>query len=154
MHSIAVSGRRTTIRLEDEMWESLKAIAQLEGCTISDLCTSINAQIKHSENLSSAIRVFVMKYYRDKATAEVPARAAEEWEKKVTINQKAVGDTDALDRLSLSMFPLSSARLKSSHLFKNAHLETMVELHNSEASGSMQIRPRDIGACPSNIQRA
>lgn len=126
------------------MWESLNAIAKLEGCSVNDLCTRIDKQKQLRENLSSAIRVFVMKHYRDKGTQEVPARAAEGWEKKVTINQKDVGDTDALDRLSLSMFPLSSARLKSSRLFKNTRLETMVELHNSEASGSMQIRPRDI----------
>jgi predicted DNA-binding ribbon-helix-helix protein len=59
MHNIAVSGRRTTIRLEEEMWESLKNIAQLEGCSINDLCERIDKQKQHRESLSSSIRVCV-----------------------------------------------------------------------------------------------
>jgi len=57
-----------------------------------------------------------------------------------------VDDGDAIDRLSLSMIPLSSAHLRQARLVKNSRLETMVELHASTASGSLQLRPEDLAA--------
>lgn len=55
------------------------------------------------------------------------------------------GDSDNIDKLPLSMIQLSSATLKSAQLVKNAQMETMVELHSDPLSGSLQIRPQDIG---------
>lgn len=55
-------------------------------------------------------------------------------------------DRDAMDSLPLSIVPLESATLKAAKLVKNSQLETMVELHNDENTGSLQIRPADIPA--------
>jgi hypothetical protein len=53
---------------------------------------------------------------------------------------------DAVDKLPLSIMPLSSSTLRSAHLVKNAQMETMLELHSDPLSGSLQIRPQDIAA--------
>ncbi|MEZ0224331.1 MAG: hypothetical protein ACAH83_07260 [Alphaproteobacteria bacterium] len=55
-------------------------------------------------------------------------------------------DKDAVDKLSLSIIPLTSSSLKSSRLIKNTRLETMLELHSDSNTGSLQIRPEDIPA--------
>jgi predicted DNA-binding ribbon-helix-helix protein len=75
MHNIGISGRRTTVRLEDEMWESLKDVAEREGCSVSALASRIYRQKKSDDNFSSAIRIFLMLYYRDAATEAGHAEA-------------------------------------------------------------------------------
>jgi predicted DNA-binding ribbon-helix-helix protein/ActR/RegA family two-component response regulator len=75
MHNICISRRRTTVRLEDEMWESLKDIAEREGRSVNALASRIYRRKKSDENLSSAIRVFLMLYYRDAATEAGHAEA-------------------------------------------------------------------------------
>ena len=61
---IVRSGYRTTTTLEDEFWEGLQAIAKTQGKTISQLIIQINDQ-HDLGNLSSAIRMFVLRYYRN-----------------------------------------------------------------------------------------
>jgi len=63
-HSIVLSGRRTSICLEDAFWNSFKEIARDRGDTLTNLIAQIDAD-RQSRNLSSAIRMFVLGYYRD-----------------------------------------------------------------------------------------
>jgi len=67
--SIAVNGNRTSVSLEDEFWQGLREIAKKEGRAIAELVEQINRET-HSGNLSSAIRVFVLKRFR--ASADTP----------------------------------------------------------------------------------
>ena len=62
--SVLVSGCKTSISLEDEFWNSLREIAGERRKTVSELITDINAERKFA-NLSSAIRMFILRYYRD-----------------------------------------------------------------------------------------
>jgi predicted DNA-binding ribbon-helix-helix protein len=64
---LVICGRRTTVRLEDEMWESLKDVAEREGCSVNALGSRIYRQKKSDESFTSAIRIFLMLYYRDAA---------------------------------------------------------------------------------------
>ena len=64
--SIAVAGRRTSISLEDEFWKNLREIAWERRQTLSHLIASIDED-RQFANLSSAIRLFVLRYYRDQA---------------------------------------------------------------------------------------
>lgn len=73
--NISVGGRRTSVRLEPEMWHALKDIAQRENCTINTLCTLIEGRKRLYTTLTAAIRVFVMLYYRAAATDDGHARA-------------------------------------------------------------------------------
>jgi predicted DNA-binding ribbon-helix-helix protein len=60
--TIVVSGRSTSVHLEDPFWEALGEIAVTKDTTPSHLIT----QIKRNKpaNLSAAIRLFVLAYYQ------------------------------------------------------------------------------------------
>jgi len=62
--SVFVSRHKTSISLEDEFWISLREIAGERRQTVSKLLTDINAERKFA-NLSSAIRMFVPRHYRE-----------------------------------------------------------------------------------------
>ena len=62
--SIVRSGHKTSATLEDEFWQGLRAIAKEQGETISQLIAKIDHE-REFANLSSAIRMFVLRYYRD-----------------------------------------------------------------------------------------
>ena len=64
--SIFLAGHKTSVSLEDDFWSALKEIASDRHMTLSELVGSIKAQRQHS-NLSSALRLFVLDYYRSKA---------------------------------------------------------------------------------------
>jgi predicted DNA-binding ribbon-helix-helix protein len=62
--SIMLAGRRTSICLEDVFWKSLREIADARHETLSQLVTTIDSKRQHA-NLSSAVRLFVLGFYRD-----------------------------------------------------------------------------------------
>ncbi|MGZ3360998.1 MAG: ribbon-helix-helix domain-containing protein [Xanthobacteraceae bacterium] len=72
-HTVRLGGRNTSISLEDEFWQGLKEIARRHRMTLSELVGEINARRQHS-NLSSALRLFVLKFYR----SQIPDRADRE----------------------------------------------------------------------------
>ena len=73
--SIVIAGHKTSVSLEDAFWSGLKDIAALRTTTLSDLVASID-QGRHAGNLSSAIRLFVLDYYRSRLVGHVePAHA-------------------------------------------------------------------------------
>lgn len=74
-HNLVISGRKTTVRLEDETWASFKDVAEREECSIDELASRIHSRKKRGQSFTSAIRVFVMLYYRDAATEAGHARA-------------------------------------------------------------------------------
>lgn len=61
-HSITIDGHRTSVSLEDEFWESLKHIAVQEQTSIIDLIKRIDET--RTTGLSSALRVYVLKYHQ------------------------------------------------------------------------------------------
>jgi predicted DNA-binding ribbon-helix-helix protein len=63
--SIIVGGHKTSVSLEDDFWAVVKEIASESGATLSDLVGKIDAEREHG-NLSSAIRLFVLRSYRRK----------------------------------------------------------------------------------------
>lgn len=73
--NVKVLGRRTSVRLEPEMWDALNEIAIREKCTIHDLCTLINTRKDEKSSLTASIRVFLMLYYKSAATKEGHERA-------------------------------------------------------------------------------
>jgi predicted DNA-binding ribbon-helix-helix protein len=61
--SISMDGRKTSITLEDAFWSSLKEIAHSERATVSELVAKIDNK-RERDNLSSAIRLFVLEHVR------------------------------------------------------------------------------------------
>lgn len=66
--NVVVGGRRTSMRLERWCWEALADICTREGKTTNQLVTEISAHTQADPEdaacLSSAVRVFIMSYYR------------------------------------------------------------------------------------------
>ncbi|MCB1556594.1 MAG: ribbon-helix-helix domain-containing protein [Alphaproteobacteria bacterium] len=73
--NITVLGRRTSVRLEPEMWMALRDIARREKCKIHDLCSLIHLRKNKDTSLTAAIRVFLMLYYRAASTEDGHVRA-------------------------------------------------------------------------------
>ena len=65
--SIVIAGHKTSVSLEDAFWKGLKEIAGARAVTLSDLVSTIDSDRRHG-NLSSAIRLFVLDFYR----AQIP----------------------------------------------------------------------------------
>ena len=61
--SIVIAGHKTSVSLEDAFWSGLKDIAASRNMTLSELVASIDTD-RRQGNLSSAIRLFVLDYYR------------------------------------------------------------------------------------------
>lgn len=67
--NIRVHMRRTSVRLEPEMWDALHEIAALEGCSIHHICTAVHDSRGDKTSFTAALRVFLMVYYRSAALA-------------------------------------------------------------------------------------
>ena len=68
--NITIDGRRTSVRLEPAMWNSLSDICRRERTSIHVICTAISHHKPEDTSLTAAIRVFIMSYYRAAATEE------------------------------------------------------------------------------------
>jgi predicted DNA-binding ribbon-helix-helix protein len=68
--NVTVGGRRTSVRLEPEMWLALKDIALREKCSIHDICSLVGVRKNAHTSLTAAIRVFLMLYYRASSTED------------------------------------------------------------------------------------
>jgi predicted DNA-binding ribbon-helix-helix protein len=62
-HTVIVSGRKTSVSLENEFWHALDEIAEAGGTTRANLISAIDQRRSHA-NLSSTVRLFVLAYYR------------------------------------------------------------------------------------------
>jgi predicted DNA-binding ribbon-helix-helix protein len=63
--SIVVDHHKTSVSLEDIFWNALKEIAHERRETLSHLVASIDAN-RQAANLSSALRVYVLRFYMDR----------------------------------------------------------------------------------------
>ena len=74
--SVVVAGHKTSVSLEDAFWKGLKEIAGGRHLTLSDLVAAIDSERRHG-NLSSAIRLFVLDFYRQQLTEKDGHNAAQ-----------------------------------------------------------------------------
>ena len=64
-HSVTLKGHRTSISLEPEFWAALQEIARIRNIPINALTAEIDAERGMERGLASAIRVYVLNWYRD-----------------------------------------------------------------------------------------
>ena len=64
--NVRLANIHTTVRLEPVMWEALDDIADHRGITRQDLLREIDNDREHGVGLTSAIRVYIVKFYRDR----------------------------------------------------------------------------------------
>lgn len=64
--SLTIAGHRTSIALECEFWIGLESMAAARKVSIPALISDID-QARTAENLSSAVRLAVLAWYRQRA---------------------------------------------------------------------------------------
>lgn len=64
-HSLTLRGHRTSVSLEAEFWQAFREIAAKESKPINQLAAEIDAARGTEAGLASAIRVFVLRRYRE-----------------------------------------------------------------------------------------
>ncbi len=74
--SVIIAGHRSSVSLEPEFWAALKEIAARRGVSINDLVTEIDKQRR--DNLSSALRVFVLTMLQQQLAVPSPSASAGE----------------------------------------------------------------------------
>ncbi|MGB0192342.1 MAG: ribbon-helix-helix domain-containing protein [Candidatus Micropelagos thuwalensis] len=64
--SITIAGHATSISLEAPFWDAIRDIAAQQDMSTQDLIAEIDNS-KRMASLSSAIRVYILSWYQDKA---------------------------------------------------------------------------------------
>jgi predicted DNA-binding ribbon-helix-helix protein len=64
--SLTIAGHRTSVALEAEFWAGLDAMAHERAIPLAELIRDID-QNRDGPNLSSAVRIAVLRWYQGKA---------------------------------------------------------------------------------------
>jgi predicted DNA-binding ribbon-helix-helix protein len=64
--SVVIGGHKSSVSLDEPFWNQVRAIADAQEVTVSDLVRRIDED-REATNLSSAIRVFVLPHVREHA---------------------------------------------------------------------------------------
>jgi predicted DNA-binding ribbon-helix-helix protein len=67
--SITVAGHRTSISIEEPFWDALAEIAKSRNLSVAALVGEIDRDRSPSMNLSAAIRVYILSWYRRRMSA-------------------------------------------------------------------------------------
>ena len=63
--SVVIAGHKTSVSLEPDFWDAIKEIAGERGISVNQIIRDIDSG--HEGNLSSAIRLYVLRHYRARA---------------------------------------------------------------------------------------
>ena len=72
--NVVVNGRRTSMRLEKEVWNALSESCKEQNISLNTLCSQIE-ETKDTSGLSSAMRIHALNFYK---TLAEERRASEE----------------------------------------------------------------------------
>ena len=64
--SVVVAGHKTSVSLEEAFWSGMKEISGERSMTLSELVVEIDTK-RQQRNLSSAIGLFVLDYFKTRA---------------------------------------------------------------------------------------
>ncbi|MDE1900037.1 MAG: ribbon-helix-helix domain-containing protein [Alphaproteobacteria bacterium] len=84
--NVTVAGNRTSVRLEPEMWDGLQEICRRERVNMHQICTAVSGQKRAATSLTAAIRVFIMRYFRQAATEDGHNKAGHGYGMAIGIN--------------------------------------------------------------------
>lgn len=65
--SLTLRGHRTSVSLEDAFWQAFRDIAEERDQPLNALAAEIDATRDLNTGLASAIRLFVLAHFRDRA---------------------------------------------------------------------------------------
>lgn len=70
-HSVVLDGHKTSVSLERAFWQALAEIANARRVSLNTLIAEIDRS--RTGNLSSALRVFVLAHFRERAAVSSPS---------------------------------------------------------------------------------
>lgn len=73
--NVTISGNRTSLRLEQQVWDSLDEICKRENLSLHQLCSYIET-LRNKSSRTSAVRTFALIYFREAATEQGHSKAA------------------------------------------------------------------------------
>lgn len=73
--NVTVNGRRTSVRLEQAMWDGLDEVAHRERMTFNNVFDLVAKRRPANLSFTGAVRGFLVDYYRSAATEEGHLRA-------------------------------------------------------------------------------
>ena len=65
--SLTLRGHRTSVSLEEDFWRAFREIAEEKSMPINALAAEIDEARGVEAGLASAIRLYVLRHYRDRA---------------------------------------------------------------------------------------
>ena len=65
--SVSIAGHRTSVSLEPEFWRALSDIAAEQKRPLAALIGEVDKREGRGQNLSSALRIYVLAHYRKKS---------------------------------------------------------------------------------------
>ena len=65
--SLTIAGHRTSLALEPEFWDALEQLAEARNLSLPEFVRTVD-EVRSAPNLSSALRVAALDWYRDRAT--------------------------------------------------------------------------------------
>ena len=77
--NVTINGRRTSLRLQNEIWEAIAEVCAHEELTVHQLCSLIDGRRGIFSRIS-AIRAFIVAYLRDASTN---VRYLKAWHRKL-----------------------------------------------------------------------
>lgn len=72
--NVTVDGHRTSLRLEQDVWNALEEVCSREGMSVHQLCTHIEVR-RAGSSRTAAVRAFVLSYFREAASDTGHVRA-------------------------------------------------------------------------------
>ena len=73
--SLTLHGHRTSVSLEAEFWDAFRDIAEARAMTLNQLAAEIDDSRMGDEGLATAIRLHILRHYRDATRASVVSRS-------------------------------------------------------------------------------
>lgn len=65
--NVTVDGHRTSLRLEQDVWDAVEEICAREDLSVHDLCTLIERR-RTGSSRTAAVRAFILGYFREAAS--------------------------------------------------------------------------------------
>ncbi len=72
--NVSVDGHRTSLRLEQDVWDALEEVCSREGLSVHELCTHIELR-RAGSSRTAAVRAFILGYFREAASDTGHVRA-------------------------------------------------------------------------------
>lgn len=73
--NLTISGHRTSVRLEPEMWTGFYEICRREHLSLHEIGSAVSSHKSPNTSLTAALRVFIMAYFRASSTEDGHSKA-------------------------------------------------------------------------------